>query len=311
MANQALGLAEAVSRLTPAEIVVKHLRWRDGAGGLPNPLRLAAPRALLHADSDRIDPPWPDLWIATGRATLPFSIRLRGWSGGQTFVVQTQDPRWPTGLFDMVVAPVHDQLSGDGVFEITGAPNRVTPQRLAEAAVEFQPMLEKLPRPRVAVLIGGRSKAFDLSEGHALGLGRQIAAAVSDIGGSVMATVSRRTPPGARDALAQGLEGVPGWVWDGKGANPLFAFLQAADHILVTEDSANMAVEAAATGKPVSILPMIRRGPADKFDRLHEDLRARGATRPFQGALNAWSYEPLAETDRAAHAVLEAMAAQR
>jgi mitochondrial fission protein ELM1 len=45
----------------------------------------------------------------------------------------------------------------------------------------------------------------------------------------------------------------------------------------------------------------------DKFARLHDDLAERGATRPFDGTLDAWTYAPLAETDRAAQAVLEAM----
>ena len=100
---------------------------------------------------------------------------------------------------------------------------------------------------------------------------------------------------------------LPGLIWDGTGANPYFAFLQFADHVLVTEDSANMAAEAASTGAPVHILPMIPLKPADKFARLHADLRARGAARPYDGALDGWTYEPLAETDRAARVVLERM----
>jgi mitochondrial fission protein ELM1 len=50
---------------------------------------------------------------------------------------------------------------------------------------------------------------------------------------------------------------------------------------------------------------MIPLKPADKFARLHADLRERGAARPFDGALDAWTYAPLAETDRAARVLLE------
>jgi mitochondrial fission protein ELM1 len=52
---------------------------------------------------------------------------------------------------------------------------------------------------------------------------------------------------------------------------------------------------------------MIPLKAGDKFARLHDDLQSRGATRPFDGALEGWTYDPLAETDRAARAVLEAM----
>ena len=83
--------------------------------------------------------------------------------------------------------------------------------------------------------------------------------------------------------------------------------LDAADHVLVTEDSANMATEAASTGKPVHVLPMVALKPPGKFARLHADLKAHGAARPFDGALEPWTYAPLNETERAARAVLEAM----
>jgi len=303
--NQALGLAEAVERLTPAEIAVKHIRWRPLFDRLPSAFKTPA---MLAPTSDPLTAPWPDLWIATGRATLPLSTRVKAWSQGRTFVVQTQDPRWSNTSYDMIVAPAHDGLSGDNIFEITGSPHRITPARIAQAAPAFADRIASLPHPRVAVLIGGRSKAFDLTEAHAADLADQIADAVRASGGSLMLTFSRRTPEAARAVMTARLSDLPGWIWDGTGDNPLFGFLHYADHILVTEDSANMAAEAASTGKPVHVLPMIPLKSGDKFARLHDDLAERGATRPFDGTLDGWTYDPLAETERAARAVLEAMA---
>ena len=76
--NQALGLAEAVQRLTPATITVKRLRWRAAFDKLPSALK--APW-MLDPSSDAVVPApeegWPDLWIATGRATLPLSASVR------------------------------------------------------------------------------------------------------------------------------------------------------------------------------------------------------------------------------------------
>jgi uncharacterized protein len=304
--NQALGLAEAVARLTPANIDVRRVRWRPMFDWLPADLKTPA---MLHPASDAPFPgdgePWPDLWIAAGRASLPLSLEARKRSGGRTVVVQVQDPRLDPARFDLVVAPEHDGLTGANVVAITGSPHRITPERLAEAAPAFAAAIEPLPRPRVAVLIGGRSRAFDLTVEHAADLAGRIARAVEGAGGSVLVTFSRRTPPEAQRVMAERLALLPGQVWDGTGPNPLFAFLAFADHILVTEDSANMAAEAASTGKPVHVLPMVRRGPAGKFARLHADLAARRAARPFIEVLETWSYDPLAETDRAAREVLD------
>lgn len=302
MENQALGLAEAVARRTPAEVGIRRVRWRPAFDRLPSALK--APW-MLDPASDRLGPPWPDLWIAAGRATLPLSLWARARSGGRAFVVQCQDPRWRTDRFDLVVAPAHDRLEGPNVLSITGSPHRVTPGRLAEAGAAFADRLGPLPRPRVAVLVGGRSRSHDLPAAHAAGLAGRIGEAVEALSGALLLTFSRRTPDEARRAMTERLADLPGWIWDGDGPNPYFAFLEAADHILVTADSANMAAEAASTGKPVHILPMPRRGSAGKFDRLHADLAARGATRPFEGRLGeTWTYPPLDETDRAAAEVL-------
>ncbi|MBU1324256.1 MAG: mitochondrial fission ELM1 family protein [Alphaproteobacteria bacterium] len=309
MENQALGLAEALARLTPAEVVVRRVRWRGTFDRLPSALK--APW-MLDGSSDPVAPapgaPWPDVWIGTGRAALPLSARVKRRSGGKTFVVQTQDPRWRTGVYDLVVAPDHDGLAGPNVLSIVGSPHRVNAEGLAAAAAAFAERLAPLPRPRVAVLVGGRSRAHDLPQTHAAQLADAVARAVGEAGGSVMVTFSRRTPEAARIAMTERLAGLPGEIWSGEGPNPYFAYLHFADQVLVTADSANMAAEAASTGKPVHVLPMVPLKPAPKFDRLHAALNAHGATRPFDGRLDVWTYDPLAETERAAREILGRLA---
>ena len=297
---QVVGLAEAVARLRPATVITKRLTWKGWFGRLPWWLVLF-PRAVLSGDSG-VAPPWPDLWIAAGRATLPLSIRVRRWSRGKTYVVQIQDPRLPPRMFDLVIPPRHDRLEGDNVFPITGSPGRVTGVRMAEDLARFESGLAALPRPRVAVVIGGKSKAHDLSVERAAAIAQEIEQAVTGAGGSVMVSFTRRTPEDAKGVLAARLASLPGVIWDGSGDNPYFAYLAAADHVLVTEDSTNLATDAASTGKPVFVLKMD--GESLKLRRFHEDLERLGAARPFGGAFHSWSYPPLAETDRAAAELL-------
>ena len=296
---QAEGLALAVARLRPALVSVKRIAWKGPLGRLP--WRLIPPRLGLDPASD-LAPPWPDIWIAAGRASLPLSTRIRRWSGGRTFIVQIQDPRTSLEPFDLVIPPAHDGLAGPKVFPIVGAPNRLTAERLASELARFQSRLAALPRPHVAVIIGGISKAFDLPPARAAGMGAQIAAAVAAAGGSVLVSFTRRTPEPARRILAESLKALPGWIWDGTGENPYYAFLATADAILVTEDSTNLATDAAATGKPVHVLAM--HGQHKKFARFHQELNQRGIARPFVGELENAPYSPLDETNRAAGELL-------
>jgi mitochondrial fission protein ELM1 len=304
--NQVVGLAEAIARRHQAQVVIKRVGWTGWAAKLPwwaNPF----PARNLTPESG-IAAPWPDIWIAAGRATLPLSIAMRKWSGGRTFVVQLQDPRVPPQMFDLVAPPRHDRLSGDNIVSITGSPHRVTPQKLQTEYARFAAALDPLPRPRVAVLIGGRSKAFDISPERAAAIAHEIQLPLEQEGGALMMTFSRRTPDQSRALLTARLRDLPGLIWDGEGPNPYFAFLAAADYVLVTEDSTNMATEAAATGKPVFILKMD--GSSLKFRLFHEQLEQLGAARPFGGAFHGWSYEPVVETDRLAGEVLAHRAAR-
>lgn len=305
--SQVLGLAEAIARQTPADITTKHIRYARIFDRWPTPLKVL-PDSMLAADSDPIAPPWPDIWIAAGRATLPHSLRMRHRSGGNTLVVQLQDPKLAYRHFDLIVAPEHDNLTLAHVLPLLGSTNRITPERLASEYGPWQAQIEALPAPRIAVLIGGRSKVYDIGEARAETLAEEIRAAVTQANGSLLLSLSRRTPEAARAVFERVLSGLPGIVYTGDGPNPYFAFLHAADHVLVTEDSVNMATEAAGTGLPVHLLGMDRLRPSQKFDIFHKNLRMHGIARPFAGKLDGWTYIPLNETARAARHVLQVYA---
>jgi len=296
--GQVVGMAEALARARrPRPVVeIKRVGWKGATGRLPWWL-IPFPRRWLTSESG-IAPPWPDVMVAAGRATLPVAMRMRRWSKKKTFVVQLQDPRCSPRHFDVVVPPRHDRLSGDNVIPITGAPHRVTESRLAKDYRRFAKRIDPLPHPRVAVMIGGKSKGFDLPAARAAAIAREIRTPLEAEGGSLLMSFSRRTPEAAKDALTAGLGDLPGFIWEGEGANPYFAFLAGADYILVTEDSTNMATEAASTGKPVFVLKM--QGHSVKFRLFHETLERHGAARPFGGGFHRWTYEPLQETERAA-----------
>lgn len=309
--NQALGLAEAIARRTPSEIVTKRIALRTPWAWL-HPGFTPAPRQALTIGSDPIAPPWPDLWIGAGRQSIPFSMGVRAWSGGRTFVVQLQDPRVNPREFDLVAPPVHDGLEGRTVMSIVGACHRITAERIGAEAGPLLDTLRAESQPRFGVLIGGKSKRQTITGARARRISTMLARLKNATGGALLATLSRRTPQGARTAFTAHLAPHCALFYDpanDQGANPYFALLAASDALFVTADSVNMATEAAATGKPIHILPVD--GAGGKLDGFHRSLIARGCARPFNLPLEFWQYPPLNETDRLAQAVLGLMAQRR
>jgi mitochondrial fission protein ELM1 len=293
--NQTLGLAEALTS-TP---LVKVIRLRSPFRQLSPFLGWAGGRALTQK-SAHIRPPWPKLVITSGRSAIPIALAIGRASRGATRLVNVQDPGYFRSRFDLIIVPEHDQLTGPNIMSTAGALGRVTRQQLASAAAAFGPMLDHLPRPRVAVLIGGANAVFQTSTEVAERIGRDLAG-IAASGAGLMVTFSRRTGAEMEAIIRGALSGTDAVIWDGTGENPYFAYLGLADHVVATEDSASMVSEAATTGKPISILRL--EGGSPKFARFHAAMTARGITRPFGGHLENWSYTPLDETGRAAAAV--------
>ena len=295
MASQALGLAEAAG----FPYVEKRLAIGRFWGALP-PALWIAPLHAATAGGDRLTPPWPDAVIGCGRNAVRPALAIRGASGGRTIAAHVQDPRFGRDRFDLIVVPEHDRLRGPRVLVTAGAVHRVTPVRLAAERRRF-PALDALPRPIVGVMIGGANRAYQLALARLGQIVERIAAAVRGRGGSVLATPSRRTGAAGVALLRELLAGMPGQVWDGTGDNPYFAFLAAADALLVTADSVSMISEAAATGKPVHVVDLP--GGDAKFARFHDGMRRAGITRPFTGEIEQWSYHPPDDTARAGAAL--------
>jgi mitochondrial fission protein ELM1 len=299
--NQALGLAEALARRVPAEITVKRIQLRSPYSWFP-PGFVPFARTALTDHSDAVAPPWPDVWIGCGRASVPLSMGVRGWSRGRTLVVQLQDPLVNPREFDLVVPPTHDDLVGANIIPTLGTCHRITPETIEQATADYPTPLDDLPSPRYAIVIGGKSKRGDITAARAQAISEQLARLSRTTGGALMATLSRRTAEPARIQFRARLAPHCALFYEGEGANPYFAMLGAADAIIVTADSVSMIAEAASTGKPIHILDVD--GSTKRHEPFHQALFDRGIARPFKLPLAHWTYTPLAEADRVAAIVL-------
>jgi len=304
MENQCVGLAESLG-LSPD---VKRLAIRAPWSRLPPALW---PRALSAPgpDGDRLEPPWPDLLITCGKRSAAPSIAVRAASGGATFTVHIQDPRVHPRNFDLVIAPRHDDLTGPNVLTTTAALHRVTPEKLQAAAERFAADLATLPRPLVAVLIGGSNGRHCLTAPAMRAVAGELLGLCREAGAGLAVTASRRTGPENEAILRATLAGAPAAIWDGAGDNPYFGYLALADAILVTCDSVSMVSEACSTGKPVYVIGLD--GYSGRIERFHRSLEAAGMTRRFAGRLEPWTYQPPDDTAAAAAAVRRLLDARR
>ncbi len=286
---QALGLAEALG-LVPD---IRHVSPRHPYDWFA-PLGPPDPN-----DAGAFAPPYPDICIAAGRRTIPALRRLKRNSGGRTFTVYLNAPAFGLRAADLIVAPRHDRFTGQNVVAPLTPPNRITPERLAQARAEPDPRIAALPRPRVAMLVGdaeGVEEDLDY-----------IAASLLGAGCGVMATASRRTPPHIARLLRAALAADGGFFWDGAGENPYLAMLANADRIVVTGDSVNMIGEAVATGVPVHVIEPL--APRRKLRAYVSALEEAGAARRWRGPFEDWSYRPINSTPRVAARIAQAYAA--
>lgn len=283
--SQGLGLAEAAGLAAATHVLASRIPWRWVPARLwPAPLAAVGVAA-----------PFPELVIAVGGvgAAAGAALRRRG-----SRVVQVQHPRMPLERFDLIVAGVHDRISGPNVIVTRTALHRATPQRLAEAAALWAPRLAHLPRPLVAVLVGGTNGRFRLDRQVGARLGAALAAMTRADRVGIALTPSRRTSAASVAALRAALEPAGAYVWDGTGDNPYFGLLGLADAIIVTIDSVSMISEAVATARPVMLATLPGRSRRNRL--FVASLEASGRVRRFAGRVESWPVVPVDDTAEAA-----------
>lgn len=303
--RQALALADRL------ELPIRHLQLEPRApwSWLAPRLTFGAQLALSGLQREQFVPPWPAVAIGCGRSSALYTRLLRPLSGGHCYTVQILDPRIDPAHWDTVIAPRHDQLTGDNVITPLGSLNPVDDAWLQDGR-EADPAFAELPRPRVGVLLGGPRKGITFDQTYIDALIGQLLARQRKEGGSLLVLASRRTPPALFERIRLQLAGVPGLAWSGHddGSNPYPGVLGWADRLVVTPDSVNMLSEACAVGCPVHTLVM--GALPDKIERFHRELRGAARLHALDVVAGA-PRVPLRETAEIAGVLLERMAARR
>ncbi|MGB1139270.1 MAG: mitochondrial fission ELM1 family protein [Halioglobus sp.] len=256
--GQVRALADALVAALGATVETKVLQYRKHVV-LPHVLGQATLRGITEESAAKLIGSWPDLVITSGVRNEPVCRWIRAQSGGRTRYVHVGRPWGPLDEFDLVVTtPQYRVPDHPNVLNNTLTLHGVDAGRMEAARSEWQGTFAELPRPAIAVLVGGDSGPFTLGPKAAARLGHEASQIAKAHGGSLMVTTSSRTRASAVDALWQSIT-APHYFHRWKpadGANPYMALLGTADRLIVTADSIAMLSEACATGKPVMMFDL-------------------------------------------------------
>ncbi len=247
--SQVLGLGEALGW----PLVQKHFAYTayEKIVNLPFGAHLLG---VEQSQSDTLEPPWPDLVISAGRKNEPIARYVRKRADKHVRIVHVGRPWASLETWDLVITTPQYRLPDDpNVLHNETPLHRITRKRLDAAADVWRERVAHLPRPLIAVLVGGNSGPYPFDRKSGERLAAQSDALAREFGGSLLVTTSARTLEEATDALFSGIES-PSLLYKWKRddlENPFFAFLGLADRVIVTADSVSMMTEACATDRPV------------------------------------------------------------
>lgn len=252
---------------------------------------------------------WPDLVISFGKG-LRAAAKVVARSDRRTRLVHLGRPRWVRlDAIDLIIPMPQDRLpAATNVLPIRMSFNDRIGMPDAVPADSSASGCQDLPRPWTVVLVGGATRHFRFDEDDARQLGALASRHAQARGGSLLITTSPRTGASTAQALQSALP-APHVFYEyrrGDDANPLPVWLQQADDLIVTGDSASMLAEAWRTGRPVRVLPLAGRStPTRRWlsrlqqrcpEALYDFLLKRGiVAAPVD--LAGWIDERIAEGD--------------
>lgn len=296
----------ALAAATGWPVEEKELDWRR-----PLPVwtpfygRRASLSALAPAAAATLAPPWPDIVLSIGWRSVPVALWIKARSGAR--LVHVGRPRAPLRLFDLVLTtPQYDLPPAPNLHRLDRPLGLLRASKDSAEAQDWGARLAALPRPWIAVLLGGSAPPLRLTAEEGARLGASAAALARARGGSLLVVEGPRTGQGVLDGLRGALD-CPAYLhgWGQGSENPYRAFLGLADGLVVTSDSVSMMYEASLQGRPLWIFELPRRLAA--LDRVWRPL---GQARPLTLLAEAARREGWAPAPRRAEAVVARLVAE-
>ena len=291
----------------------KQLRWQPDYDVDPAEAGISL-AGLDKVTSDPLAPPWPDVVIGIGFRSAPVARWIVHQGGDRALNIRLGRPRTELKPYDLVITtPQYGLPPAPNVRELPLPLVKVDEAEVAKSVARWQPSFERLPKPWIAVLLGGPTQHMAFDEAVARNLACDLESFANQAGGSLLITTSPRSPTGLKAIFDQAIS-APHFVFEfQQGAdNPYLALLALSQAAIVTSDSASMIADAAAIERPLLLyeLPWLGRSkkpglvagikrqvrerreqrgmaglPADPLDQFYDMLTRMGRARPRRNVL--------------------------
>ena len=238
----------------------------------------------------------PDLIISCGRKSVIPSIFLKR-ENSKIFTIHIQNPKVSFKNFNAIVAPEHDNLKGDNVYNSKGAIHYVTNAEINDAR---QYLADKIKSDKiVSLILGGPNKYYSFKSDQIINIFNQIKSIFISNGYKVIIIPSMRTPKEIID-LAEKEMGSCGYVVNKVDKQAYLSAYALANYVIVTCDSTSMISEAATSGKPIFVAHMKAKKNNYRFKRFFELFKQMGIIRNLGEKVETWSYNKHNEAQRIA-----------
>ncbi len=238
----------------------------------------------------------PDLIISCGRKSVIPSIIIKK-KNPKVFTIHIQDPKVSLKNFDAIVAPEHDNLKGDNIYNSKGAIHYITEQEISKAS---QYLADKIKSEKiVSLILGGPNKYYSFNSDQIINIFSQIKSIFVSDGYKVIIIPSMRTPKETIDLAIKEM-GSCGHVVNKVDKQAYLSAYALANYVVVTCDSTSMISEAATSGKPIFVAHMKAKKNNYRFKRFFELFKQMGITRDLGEKVETWTNNKHNEAQRIA-----------
>ena len=242
-----------------------------------------------------------DVIISCGRKSVIPSIYLKKNSPKKVVNIHIQDPKVSLNNFDYIIAPQHDGLMGNNVYQTNGAIHYLTQDEIDSHSDYLKSRLD-LNKDYFLLILGGPTKHYDYSEKNISNIFNIFNNLVIKNNLQGIVIPSMRTPKNIIELSKNKLQ-QNSLVVETIDKKAYLSALSLSKYICVMCDSTSMISEAALTGKPIYVADI----PTNKNDRrirkFRELFSKLNIIKKLDNSLESWDYERLDEASRVANEI--------